>query len=291
MLQIARPEIDIPIAHTDVVSALESVRSERVDRAVVPIENSIEGGVTATLDSLGTGEPLVIVGEVIVPVTFVLAVREGTKLDEIRSIGIHPHALAQCRQRLAAEFSGDTHVTTLSTGAAAKELAAGESTYDAALCAPIAAERYRLATAATTLEDNIGGFTRFATVSLPVLVPATTGSGPTPLGAAFPPLPPGSLLQMLEQFAVRGVNLSRIESRPTGDAGRYAFSIDAEAHVTEERMTEVLIGLHRVSPRVRVLGSYPRADDVVPLVLPGTSSKDFAAARAWVEALITGETT
>lgn len=291
MLQIARPEIDIPIAHTDVVSALESVRSERVDRAVVPIENSIEGGVTATLDSLGTGEPLVIVGEVIVPVTFVLAVREGTKLDEIRSIGSHPHALAQCRQRLATEFSGVTHVTTLSTGAAAKELAAGESTYDAALCAPIAAERYGLETAATTLEDNIGGFTRFAIVSRPVPVPEPTGSDRTSLVVHLPHDQAGSLLQMLEQFAVRGVNLSRIESRPTGDAGRYAFSIDAEAHVTEERMTEVLIGLHRVSPRVRFLGSYPRADNVVPLVLPGTSSKDFAAARAWVEALITGETT
>src|SRR5690625_5528937 len=119
----------IPIGLTDVVSALESVRSERVDRAVVPIENSIEGGVTATHDSLGTGEPLVIVGEVIVPVTFVLAVREGTKLDEIRSIGSHPHALAQCRQRLAAEFSGVTHVTTLSTVVASKELASGERSF------------------------------------------------------------------------------------------------------------------------------------------------------------------
>src|SRR5690625_8006287 len=102
MLQIARPEIDIPIAHTDVVSAVESVRSERVDRAVAPIENSIEGGVTATLDSLGTGEPLVIVGELIVPVTFALAVREGTQLEEIRSIGSHPHAYARWRRRHAA---------------------------------------------------------------------------------------------------------------------------------------------------------------------------------------------
>ncbi|HLS04142.1 MAG TPA: prephenate dehydratase, partial [Actinomycetales bacterium] len=70
-----------------------------------------------------------------------------------------------------------------------------------------------------------------------------------------------------------------------------AFSIDAEAHITEERMTEVLIGLHRVCPRVRFLGSYPRADNVVPLVLPGTSSQDFQEARQWVEALKTGEAT
>lgn len=291
MRQVARPEIDVPIAHTDVVTALESVRAERVDRAVVPIENSVEGGVTATIDSLGTGEPLVIVGEVIVPVTFVLAVRPGIKLADIRSVGSHPHALAQCRQRLAAEFSDATQITTLSTGAAAKDLASGDVTYDAALCAPIAAERYGLETVSTGLEDNIGGFTRFAIVSRPVPVPDPTGSDRTSLVVHLPHDQAGSLLQMLEQFAVRGVNLSRIESRPTGDAGRYAFSIDAEAHITEERMTEVLIGLHRVSPRVRFLGSYPRADNVVPLVLPGTSSKDFAAARAWVEALKTGETT
>lgn len=312
MLQVARPKIDTPIAHTDVVTALESVRSQRVDRAVVPIENSIEGGVTATIDSLATGDPLVIIGEVIVPVTFVLAVRPhgtsagaksgrvtpagggtsaGATSREITSVGSHPHALAQCRQRLASEFSGATHVTTLSTGAAAKDLAAGTANYDAALCAPIAAEQYGLDVVATTLEDNIGGFTRFAIVSRPGPVGEPTGSDRTSLVVHLPHDQAGALLQMLEQFAVRGVNLSRIESRPTGDAGRYAFSIDAEAHLTDERMTEVLIGLHRVCPRVRFLGSYPRADNVVPLVLPGTSSKDFTAAREWVAALKSGEMT
>lgn len=291
MRQVARPEIDVPIAHTDVVSALDSVRLERVDRAVVPIENSIEGGVTATIDSLGSGDPLVIVGEVIVPVTFVLAVRPGTEKSDIHSVGSHPHALAQCRQRLAAEYSGITHVTTLSTGAAAKDLADGDVNYDAALCAPIAAERYGLDVIAATLEDNIGGFTRFAVVSRPVPVSDPTGSDRTTLVVHLPHDQAGALLQMLEQFAVRGVNLSRIESRPTGVAGRFAFSIDAEAHITEQRMTEVLIGLHRVCPQVRFLGSYPRADNVVPLVVPGTSSQDFENARNWVDSVIAGEST
>src|SRR5690625_2290914 len=251
MLQVARPEIDVPVAYTDVVSALESVRADRVDRAVVPIENSIEGGVTATIDSLATGDPLVIIGEAIVPVTFVLAVREGTTLEDIRSVGSHPHALAQCRQRLAAEFSGVTHITALSTGAAAKELAAGTANFDAAalstgaaakelaagtanfdaaLCAPIAAEQYGLKVAATELEDNIGSFTRFAIISRPGPVGAVTGSDRTSLVVHLPHDQAGALLEMLEQFAVRGVNLSRIESRPSGDAGRYAFSIDAAAH-------------------------------------------------------------
>lgn len=292
MLQVARPGVDTSVAHTDVVSALESVRAGRVDRAVVPIENSIEGGVTATIDSLGTGEPLVIVGEVIVPVTFVLAVRPGMKLSDIRSVGSHPHALAQCRQRLAAEYPGVSHVTTLSTGAAAKDLAAAENAaYDAALCAPIAAQKYGLETVATELEDNVGGYTRFAIVSRPVAVPEPTGSDRTSLVVHLPHDQAGALLEMLEQFAVRGVNLSRIESRPTGVPGRFAFSIDAEAHLTEQRMTEVLMSLHRVCPYVRFLGSYPRADNVVPLVVPGTSSQDFETARQWVEAVKAGEAT
>lgn len=291
MLRVARPEVDVPIAHTDVVSALASVRSQRVDRAVVPIENSIEGGVTATIDSLGSGEPLVIVGEVIIPVTFVLAAAPGTEPEQIRSVGSHPHALAQCRQRLAAEYAGVEHVTTMSTGSAAKALAAGSASYDAALCAPIAAEKYGLDVIATGLEDNVGGYTRFAVVSRPVPVPDPTGSDRTTLVVHLPHDQAGALLEMLEQFAVRGVNLSRIESRPTGVAGRFAFSIDAEAHVTEQRMVEVLVGLHRVCPQVRFLGSYPRADNVVPLVVPGTSEREFAEARNWVDSVISGEAT
>lgn len=291
MLQVARGGLDVPIAHTDVVSALESVRSQRVDRAVVPIENSIEGGVTATIDSLGSGAPLVIVGEVIIPVTFVLATAPGTAREQIRSVGSHPHALAQCRQRLSAEYPGVEHVTTMSTGSAAKDLAAGTANYDAALCAPIAAEKYGLDVVATGLEDNVGGYTRFAVVSRPIPVGKPTGSDRTTLVVLLPHDQAGALLEMLEQFAVRGVNLSRIESRPTGVAGRFAFSIDAEAHVTEQRMMEVLIGLHRVCPRVRFLGSYPRADNVVPLVVPGTSEREFDEARTWVDSVISGEAT
>src|SRR5664279_6570218 len=88
---------------------------------------------------------------------------------------------------------------------------------------------------------------------------------------------------MLEQFATRGVNLSRIESRPIGDElGRYLFSIDAEGHICEARVTEALMGLHRVCPVVRFLGSYPKADSVPNDVRSGTSGVDFEAARRWV---------
>ena len=94
----------------------------------------------------------------------------------------------------------------------------------------------------------------------------------------------GALLAMLEQFAVRGVNLSRIESRPIGDSlGRYSFSIDAEGHITDERVGEAVMGLHRRCPYVRFLGSYPRADAVEPTVHVGTADDDFVGARAWLQ--------
>ena len=96
----------------------------------------------------------------------------------------------------------------------------------------------------------------------------------------------GALLTMLEQFATRGVNLSRIESRPIGDElGRYLFSIDAEGHIAEARMGEALMGLHRMCPVVRFLGSYPKADGVANEVRSGMTGADFAAARQWIDDL------
>jgi prephenate dehydratase len=120
-------------------------------------------------------------------------------------------------------------------------------------------------------------------------VPEPTGSDKTSLVVHLPSNNAGALLEMLEQFAARGVNLSRIESRPIGDLlGRYSFSIDAEGHIAEERVAEALMGLHRVCPHVRFLGSYPRADGAPADVRPGTSDADFAGARDWVQALREG---
>ena len=101
----------------------------------------------------------------------------------------------------------------------------------------------------------------------------------------------GALLSMLEQFSARGVNLTRIESRPVGDSlGRYRFSIDAEGHIREERLQAAFIGLHRTCPVVRFLGSYPRLD-ARPVVVPaGTSDKDFVVARSWVADVLAGRT-
>lgn len=289
--QVATPGRDTFLPCTDVPGALELVRSGGVDFAVVPIENSVEGGVNATLDTLAAGDPLVIVGEMLVPVSFVVAVRPGTAPAAVRRVATHPHAWAQCRRWIGANLDGAVHVPATSTAAAAALLAGAERVeYDAALCSALSAEHYGLEVLAHDVADNPGAVTRFVLVARAGVVPEPTGADKTSLMVQLPDNNAGALLAMLEQFAVRGVNLSRIESRPIGDSlGRYSFSIDAEGHVSEERLQATLIGLHRVCPVVRFLGSYPRADGVAPVLRPGTQDADFREARAWVARLLRGE--
>ena len=291
LLQVAPRAVHVPMP--DVVSALEAVRTGVVDRAVVPIENSVEGGVTATLDTLGVGSPLVVVGEALVQISFVLAARAGTRLEDVTFVATHPHAWAQCRSTLGRLVPGVQHVPSTSTAAAAALLANQSEQepvgFDAALVAPHSAAAYGLEVLAAGVEDNPGAVTRFVVVARPGVVPARTGADKTTLLVHLPHDEAGALLTMLEQFATRGVNLSRIESRPIGDSlGRYAFSLDADGHIADERVAAALTGLHRVCPYVLFLGSYPRADQRATVVEAGTTDADFAAAQDWVAQLRAG---
>lgn len=274
----------------DVVAAMEMVRSGDADRAVVPIENSVEGGVNATLDTLAEGEPLVIVGEVVIPVVFVLAGLQDTGQQDIARVATHPHAWAQCRRWVARELGEVSHHAATSTAAAAATLAEAGSReaagFDAVLCAELSAQRYGLEVLASGVGDNPHAVTRFVVTSRMGELPEPTGADKTSLMVHLPHNEAGALLNMLEQFAVRGLNLSRIESRPIGDwLGRYSFSLDLEGHIAEERVADALIGLHRVCPLVRFLGSYPRADGAAPSLSAGTSDAAFRAARDWVTSL------
>lgn len=274
---------------TSAPTALESVRRGKTHYAVVPIENSIEGGVNATLDSLCRGTPLVIVAEMVVGVVFQLAVRPGTDVHDVRRIGTHPHAWAQCRSWVESTFPRAVHVPTTSTAAAAETLASGQTTFDAALCNATSVDRYGLEVVHRDVADNPGAVTRFVLVSRPGSLPPPTGADKTTIQVALPVNESGALLTLLEQFSVRGVDLSRIESRPSGDGlGNYTFSIDIVGHVSEERVQAALVGLHRFSPDVRFLGSYPRVDGVRTIVLPGTSDRDFQRGRAWVADILRG---
>ena len=271
-----------------VPEALDAVRDGEADAALVPLENSIGGQVGVTLDELAIGEPLIITREIVLPVQFVLAARADAALDAVRSVAAHPQAAAQCRNWLRTHVPAATVVDALSNGAAAQSAGRGEQ--DAAICAAIGAARERLAVLAADIADHPDAMTRFALVARPGPPPAPTGDDLTTLAVFIAHDRVGALLGVLTELAVRGVNLTRIESRPTGERlGRYVFFLDCSGHVAEARMGEALQGLHRVCADVRFLGSYPRTGhDRPPPVPPGTADADFADAAAWLARLRSG---
>ena len=272
-----------PVPYATVGQALQAVRDGEVTAVLVPIENSVEGGVTATLDNLAYGDPLVITREVLLRVQFTLFGRPGTRLTEVRSVLTHPHAAAQCRGWLAAHLPAAVVTEGGSTAGAAAEVADPRSRFDAAICARVAGEMYGLVPLADDIADNADAVTRFVLVSRPGPVAPPTGADKTTMALFMREDHPGALLEILEQFASRGVNLCRIESRPTKRSlGDYCFSIDAEGHVDDARLAEALMGLHRVCADVVFLGSYPRADEEKPVIRMGTANSDYAAAAAWL---------
>src|SRR3954470_17606214 len=271
-----------------VADALDAVRRGDAGGAVVPLENSVEGSVAETLDELATGDPLQIVREVLLPVTFALLVRPGTVIADVRTVTTMPHAEAQVRGWLRRELSAARFVAAPSTADGARAVGAGEA--DAAVAAPIAAARYRLDVLADDIADTPGAGTKVVLLVRPGPPPPATGADRTTVMAFISDDHPGALLELLSEFAVRGVNLTRIESRPTGvGLGRYYFSIDAEGHVTQARVAETLAAIRRECADVRFLGSYPRADGIAPTERPGTSDLDFSDAHAWVDRIRRGE--
>lgn len=275
------------VAFASVAQALEAVRSGEVEAVLVPIENSVEGGVSATLDTLATGRPLRIVREVLLPVQFNLYARPGTRLDDVKRVITHPHSAAQTRYWTAANLPGVTVTEGGSNAAAAQEVADPTSKYDAAICGAIAGEMYGLVPIAHEIADNSSAVTRFVLVARPAEPPMPTGADKTTLVAYMHADHSGALLEILEQFSGRGVNLTRIESRPTKTSlGNYCFSIDAEGHLRDPRMAEAMLGLHRICADVVFLGSYPRADGVRPEIARGFADADFVAAREWYAGLI-----
>ncbi len=272
--------------YAGVAAALDAVRSSDADGAVVPLENSVEGAVSVTLDELATGEPLVITREVVLPVQLALLTRPGRDLYSVATVATHPHAAAQCRGWLARHLPTAEVVPLGSTAQAAAMVAGADAIYDAAIAAPVAAEHYRLSVLAHGIGDNPDAVTRFVLVSRPGALPPRTGADKSTVVAFIRDDHPGALMEVLDQFALRGVNLTRIESRPTGTAlGRYCFSIDCEGHVHDARVGEALMGLRRLCADVRFLGSYPRLDGAATPARDGTSDADFADASGWLARL------
>ncbi|CAB4781753.1 unannotated protein [freshwater metagenome] len=243
------------IPYVNVTAALNAVREGKAEFALVPIENSIEGVVARTLDELATGEPLVIAGEVTLPVSFALMALPNTKI--ISRIATHPHAEAQCRSYLAKNYPNAEIIATASTAAAAQALKDGA--FDAAIAASVAADHYELKIIANNIGDNDGAVTRFVLVTKPGQLPKSTGHDRTSLAVFIAIDHAGALLEILTEFAKRNVNLTFIQSRPTGiELGHYHFIIDAEGHIDDTPVSEALDGLRLICEDIRFLGSYPR---------------------------------
>jgi len=270
----------------NVGEALADVVSGRSVAAMIAIENSVEGGVTATQDALANIPNLRIIGEYLVPVEFDLVARQGASLADINVINAHPVAYAQCRGWLEKTLPHHGHIPSSSNVAAAASLLETD-TADAAIAPAGIAKHYDVEVLASGIADNPNAVTRFVLVSKTTKLPAPTGSDKTSLIVELPDDRAGGLLEMLKQFATRGVNLSLIQSRPIGDEfGRYRFVIDAEGHARDERVADALLGLRRFSPKVIFLGSYPRADKVTTQHSQRYADGIFQDARAWLAEIL-----
>lgn len=286
LLQVPGAEEAERVPASSVLSALAMVEEGSVDGAMVPIENSVEGGVTATLDAVSVAHNLHIVGESLVPITFVVASKEPMPLSRISSLATHSHAWAQVRRWAEVTVPHAEYIPASSTAAGAQGLLAENPAADAAVCSPLVAEQLGLHVIASGVEDVAGAVTRFVLVTKPGRTPEITGADKTTVMIPLPEDRPGALMEILEHFSTRGVNICRIESRPTGyGMGDYFFSMDLEGHIQESRVADALTGIHRISPRIRFLGSYPRADRKPQQITQDVSDAAFSAAHTWISSL------
>jgi prephenate dehydratase len=237
----------------DVISAVER---DEFDVGLVPIENMIEGSVSVTLDTLAFDSDLLIQREVDLPVSLSLCARPGVALGDIATVYSFPHAIAQCRGWLAKKLPQAATTASHSTADAAATVSRSKRTDLAAICNRLAADRYGLEVLATEIEDHPENQTRFVLVGRGV--PAPTGHDKTTIVCFQREDRPGSLLAILQEFAARAINLTKLESRPTKRGlGDYCFFIDCEGHVADEVVADALRNLSAKQGEVKFLGSYP----------------------------------
>jgi prephenate dehydratase len=251
-----------PIPMPTFSAVCAAVEAGETDAGVLPLENSLAGTVGDALDALAVGS-LRVIGEVLLPIRHQLLVLPDVALDEIRRVSSHWQALAQCDGFLAGR--GWQVVPAADTAGAARELSASADRSAAAIASRAAAERYGLEVAAADIQDSDHNMTRFA-----VLVGAGRDSTPEPAGALAPRggaretlitfetgHRPGDLYRALQAFAEAGVNLSRIESRPSGEGPwRYRFLVQVSGDAAVEPLRGALVGLREHTSSMRVLGSF-----------------------------------
>ena len=261
----------LPTIHACVLAVQEG----RVDAALVPIENSVEGSVSTTLDALVREAPdLEIAGEILHPVHHCLVTAGPVEPAAIASVHSHPQGIAQCAGFLRRELPGAALLPAASTAEAVREVAEGESTSVAAIGSRAAAELYGGHVLRAGIEDAEGNETRFAWLA-PRGAPPLTADGPWKTAVVWWGAgsdSPGWLVRCLSEFAFRGVNLTRIESRPRRDLGmgEYVFFADLEGRLADSPVGEAVDGLRAHAHTVRVLGSFPAAGDTASVPRGGS---------------------
>ncbi len=245
---------------SSVPEVVRAVESGDADAGLVPIENSIEGSVNVTIDTLAFGtEAVQITAEVIRPIRHALLARPGITMAQVRTVVSHPHATAQCRDYLA-RMLPDAAVRAANSTAEAAQLVADRGPLEAwaAIGTPLAAQLYGLQVLEADIEDRVENTTRFVLVGHGR--PAATGTDKTSLVCFIEKDRPGSLLAILHEFSDRQINLTKLESRPTKERlGEYCFFIDMEGHADEPPVRYAIESLRTKILEVKVLGSYPAA--------------------------------
>ena len=247
-----------------ITGVLDAVARGDVELGFVPIENGIEGTVSATIDGLIHDVDLHIQREVVMDIHLHLMARPGTTFDDIRSVSSYPHALAQCQKYLVQELPKAEQRAANSTADAARLLGESGSADEAAIAPRLAAERYGLVILAEDVEDHPDNQTRFVLVAK-TRIPKPTGHDKTSIVCFQRADHPGSLHGILGQFAARNINLTKLESRPTKQGlGDYCFVIDLSGHLGDEVVADCLRDLHASLAGVKFLGSYPAGGEHGP---------------------------
>lgn len=245
----------LPVA--TILGVLEATSAGEADIGFAAIENSIEGTVNATLDALAFELDLLIQREVVHPVEMCLLAHEDASLDEITRVVSFPHAAAQCHHYLARSLGQATIVAANSTADAARELAESGDATTAVIGTALAASTYGLDILARHIEDHAENHTRFVAVAREG-IPAPTGHDKTSIVTFQRANRPGSLVNILQEFSARSIDLTHLQSRPTKrELGDYCFVIELEGHVADERVADCLKNVQAKQAHVRFLGSYP----------------------------------
>jgi prephenate dehydratase len=270
------------VAYPTIGDVVQAVANGECELAVVPLENAIEGTVSATLDSLIFENDLFIQREIVRPIQLHLMARPGVALSDVSEVWSYTHALAQCRNFLATLGSLPTTVSA-STADAARLVAELNGTA-AAVAPAVAAELYGLTIVASDVEDHEGNETKFVVVGRST-VPKPTGHDRTTIVCFQDADRPGSLYGILGRFAARDLNLTKLESRPTKRGlGDYCFVIELEGHVADDVVGDCLADLQAHLTRVKFLGSYPVTGDGASEIRESVSAARVNAAE-WVAEL------